>query len=106
LLIDHLAELWREFHSEGCHLPVNIGFYGREPLLNVSFFKEMVSYEISNRIIFEFGLSFHAGGHYLCHQPPDDLRRSRTGRTAGIGSYSGNKTGLICGKYANIFIII
>jgi uncharacterized protein len=44
LLIDHMATLWKDNHSQGSILPVAIGFYGGEPLLNISLIKEVVTY--------------------------------------------------------------
>jgi uncharacterized protein len=44
LLIDYMVTLWRDNHSKGCIQPVAIGFYGGEPLLNISFIKKVITY--------------------------------------------------------------
>lgn len=43
-IIDYLANLWRKNKSESLIQPISIGFYGGEPLLNVPFIKEIISY--------------------------------------------------------------
>ncbi|MDR1223814.1 MAG: radical SAM peptide maturase [Tannerella sp.] len=43
LLIEYLASLWKENHSEGSFQPVTVSFYGGEPLLNMLFIKNVIS---------------------------------------------------------------
>jgi uncharacterized protein len=43
-IMDYLFRLWREVYSPGVNYPVIIGFYGGEPLMNISFIKELVDY--------------------------------------------------------------
>lgn len=44
LIIDYLYELWETDKNENVADPITIGFYGGEPLLNVSFIRQVVSY--------------------------------------------------------------
>jgi uncharacterized protein len=44
LLIDYLADLWNNNSPEASVPETYIGFYGGEPLLNVSFIKEVIEY--------------------------------------------------------------
>ncbi len=44
LIIDYLHKLWKENFVEGTSFPVSISFYGGEPLLNMSFIKEVIAY--------------------------------------------------------------
>lgn len=51
-VIDYLRELWKEGSPDKFYHSVALSFYGGEPLLNVSFIKEIISYAeqtISNR---------------------------------------------------------
>ena len=44
LILDYLANIWRNNKSEDIIRPFTIGFYGGEPLLNVPFIKEVMEY--------------------------------------------------------------
>lgn len=44
LIIDYLHDLWKENYNEGCATTMTIGFYGGEPLLNVSFIEQTINY--------------------------------------------------------------
>lgn len=44
ILIDHLAEIWRANKSEKILQPITVGFYGGEPLMNMTFIQEVVAY--------------------------------------------------------------
>lgn len=51
MLIDHLAVLWRENKYEDIMHPLNIGFYGGEPLMNMKFIEQVTDYVESLRDI-------------------------------------------------------
>ena len=44
LILDYLANIWRNNKSEDIIRPFTIGFYGGEPLLNVPFIKKVMEY--------------------------------------------------------------
>lgn len=44
LIIDYLHSIWRKHQCAGVVSPISIGFYGGEPLLNVPFIKQVISY--------------------------------------------------------------
>lgn len=44
ILIDHLAALWRENTYEDISHPLSIGFYGGEPLMNITFIQQVADY--------------------------------------------------------------
>lgn len=44
LLIDYLSEIWSRGKCEGVINPINIGFYGGEPLLNIQLIFSIVNY--------------------------------------------------------------
>lgn len=44
LVIDYLYNLWQENRCDGIVQPITIGFYGGEPLLNMSFIQEVIVY--------------------------------------------------------------
>ena len=44
LLVDYLYSLWEQNRVNGVIEPVTIGFYGGEPLLNVNFMHQIISY--------------------------------------------------------------
>lgn len=44
LIIDYLYGLWKDNYTEGGVMPINIGFYGGEPLLNVPFIRKTMEY--------------------------------------------------------------
>lgn len=43
-IIDYLFNLWKENECVGNNTPITIGFYGGEPLLNISFIKQVIHY--------------------------------------------------------------
>ena len=43
-IIDYLHGLWKNNYIEGNVMPINIGFYGGEPLLNVKFIRNTMEY--------------------------------------------------------------
>lgn len=43
-IINYLFNLWKDNVCVGNNTPITIGFYGGEPLLNISFIKQVVSY--------------------------------------------------------------
>jgi len=44
LIIDYLINLWRDNTSPVIIEPLTVGFYGGEPLMNISFIKKVVDY--------------------------------------------------------------
>lgn len=44
VIIDYLIDIWKENHVPGVTSPVNIGFYGGEPLLNFALIKKVIDY--------------------------------------------------------------
>jgi len=44
VIIDYLFDIWKENHVPGVTSPVNIGFYGGEPLLNITLIKKVIDY--------------------------------------------------------------
>lgn len=43
-IIDYLCEIWDKHYCDDAVEPVNIGFYGGEPLLNVPFIQQVITY--------------------------------------------------------------
>lgn len=43
-IIDYLYQLWNENSANGISVPVTVGFYGGEPLLNVILIQQIVEY--------------------------------------------------------------
>lgn len=43
-VMDYLCGIWEKHHCEDAVEPVNIGFYGGEPLLNVPFIQQVIAY--------------------------------------------------------------
>lgn len=51
LLIDYLLNLWKENYVADMNLPLAVGFYGGEPLLNMPLIKKIIDYiEKSNMV--------------------------------------------------------
>lgn len=44
LIVDYLYDLWKDNYSDGSNRELTISFYGGEPLLNVSFIKQVIDY--------------------------------------------------------------
>ncbi|MDR0604731.1 MAG: radical SAM peptide maturase [Bacteroidales bacterium] len=44
LMIDYLLNLWRDNYTPDTNLPLIMGFYGGEPLLNMSLIKKIIDY--------------------------------------------------------------
>lgn len=44
VLIDYLANIWRNNRYEGISQPLTVGFYGGEPLMNIKFIKQTIDY--------------------------------------------------------------
>ena len=44
LIIDYLCELWEKHCSANVTMPITVGFYGGEPLLNMPLIKQVVDY--------------------------------------------------------------
>lgn len=65
-LIDYLVPLWLDENNRSFNQRVNIGFYGGEPLMNVPFIKEIISYiesiDAPNR---QFSYSMTTNGVFL-----------------------------------------
>ena len=62
-VIDYLVDIWRENLLEDMVKPLTIGFYGGEPLLNMKFIKDTVSYVETlkdTRKIFRYSMTTNA----------------------------------------------
>lgn len=44
LIIDYLHSIWEKYYCKGVCNPMNIGFYGGEPLLNMLFIRKVMEY--------------------------------------------------------------
>lgn len=44
LIIDYLVKIWKENRCRGAISPINIGFYGGEPLLNIRLITQIIDY--------------------------------------------------------------
>jgi len=51
LMIDYLINLWRENYLCDTNIPLIVGFYGGEPLMNISLIKKIINYFEQNNII-------------------------------------------------------
>lgn len=70
LLIDYLADLWKDTMSSASVPETYIGFYGGEPLLNMPFIKEVIDYFDSLNLNRQFKYSLTTNGVLLDKHMP------------------------------------
>ena len=51
LMIDYLVELWKDNFVKDANMPFIVGFYGGEPLLNISLIKQIIEYIEGSNIV-------------------------------------------------------
>ena len=51
LMIDYLVELWKDNFVKDTNMPFIVGFYGGEPLLNISLIKQIIEYIEGSNIV-------------------------------------------------------
>jgi len=105
LIIDYLVSLWRDNHLEDTTLPLNVGFYGGEPLLNISLIKKITEYVeklkpvgkrlfysmTTNAMLLDKYMDYLAEKEFHLHISLDGDETSQSYRTDHYGNNSFNR---------------